>query len=165
MAKFDEFLSSRENSERMKAERETAAVAEQRSMLQQAPAAWRELQNAVRTTAEGKQYRGITFSWRAEGAYPASLILQNIAASFVQRSRDPLMFSVQFGGIPGNEPMWMQGPPREEYFDLRLQGPDQWGVGFGGTALKTTGDDSAAEAICAAFVRYYDGFQRSRNGF
>lgn len=162
MTNFDKFLASRESAEKSAAEREAAATAEQQSLLQLAPGAWRELQEAVRSTAEGKLYKGITFSWRTEGAYPASLMLQNIAASFVQRSRDPLMFSVQFGGIPGNEPLWMQGPPRPEYFDLRFLGQDQWGASFGGTALKTTGDDSAAEAICAAFVRYYDSFQRTR---
>jgi hypothetical protein len=165
MARFDDFLSDRENAEKANAEREAAAAAQQRLLLQQAPAEWRELQDAVRMTAEGKQYKGIPFSWRPEGAYPASLMLQNIAASFVQRGRDPLIFSVQFGGIPGNEPLWMQGPPRPEYFELRFLGPNQWGIGFGGTALKTTGEDSVAEAICAAFVRYHDGFQRFRQGF
>lgn len=164
MAKFDDFLLGRESAEKTDAEREAAAAAEQRLLLQQAPGAWRELQDAVRTTAEGKQYKGIAFTWRAEGVYPASLMLQNIAASFVQRNRDPLMFAVQFGGIPGNEPLWMQGPPRPEYLDLRFLGPDQWTVGFGKNALRTRGDDSAADAICSAFVRYYDGFQRSRQG-
>jgi hypothetical protein len=165
MAKFDEFLSGRENAEKASAEREAATAAQQQSLLRQAPGAWRELQNAVRVTAEGKQYKGVPFTWRAEGAYPASLMLQNIAASFVQRSRDPVVFSVQFGGIPGNEPLWMQGPPKPEYLDIRFLGPDQWAIGFAKGALRTKGDGSAAEEICAALVRYYDSFQRSRHEF
>ena len=160
VTKFNDFLAERENEQKKLAEQEAAAAASQRTKMQQAPAAWRELQNAVRATAEGKQYSGKSFTWRAEGGFPASLILENIAATFIQLG--PADLSVQFGGIPGNDALWMQGLPEPEYLRIQFLGNDLWIIGSATGGLKTEGDDSAATEICKAFIRYYDNFQRSR---
>ena len=165
MTKFDEFLRSREHEEKKRSEKEAAASAEQQLISQQVTTAWRELQDAVKATATGKEYKGIPFKWQAEKNLPPCLILHNLAASFIEHSRAAGAFTVQFGGIPGNEAYWKFGPPESEHLDVQYLGPDRWRIGFSSNALKTKGDDSAADEICAAFVRYYDNFQRARKKF
>ena len=165
MAKFDEFLRSREQEDKKRSDQEASAAAEQQLVAQQVSRAWRELQDAVKATVGGKEYKGVAFKWRAEKAVAPCLILHNLAASFLEQSRAAGAFTVQFGGIPGNESFWKLGPPEPEFLDVQFLGPDRWRIGFSSSALKTKGDDSAAEEICAAFVRYYDNFQRTRKSF
>ncbi|MFP5210908.1 MAG: hypothetical protein ACLGRW_16640 [Acidobacteriota bacterium] len=164
MMKFDEFLRSREHEEKKRSEQEATAAAEQQLVAQQVTKAWRDLQDAVKATADGKEYKGVAFKWRADKNLPPCLVLHNLAASFIEQSRAAGAFTVQFGGIPGNEAYWKFGPPESEYLDVQYLGPDRWRIGFSSSALRTTGDDSAAHEICAAFVRYYDNFQRNRRG-
>lgn len=56
----------------------------------------------------------------------------------------------------------MRRPPVPEYLDIHCLAPDQWVVGSESSALKATDDESAAEAICKAFVQYYDNVQNSQ---
>src|SRR5271165_5876636 len=102
---FEHFLQTREGAERLKADRESALAAKEQQLRSRAPDTWKELQEAVRKTAEGKRYKGELFIWRAATTYPASLVLKNVAASFFDRERDSRTYTVLLGGIPGIDAM------------------------------------------------------------
>jgi len=157
---FEQFLQKREIAERLKTDRASALAARETQLRSSAPRAWQELQQAVRKTAEGKRYRGEMFLWRAATGYPASLVLKNVAASFVDREWDSRTFTVLLGGIPGLHPVWGLHSPDPEFIDVRFDGPDRWLVGGSTAAMHTAGEDSAAEAICKALVAYFDDFQQ-----
>lgn len=159
---FEQFLQAREMAERLKADWESALAARETQLRVRAPYAWKELQQAVRKTAEGKRYKGERFNWNTATGYPASLVLKNVAASFVDREWDSRSYTVLLGGIPGISAVWALYSPDPEFVDVRFVGPDCWLVGAATETVKTEGEDSAAEAICKALVTYYDDYQETR---
>jgi hypothetical protein len=159
---FDEFLQTRETAERLKLDRESARAAIEGHIRRRAPQAWNELQEAIWKLAAGKRYKGELFVWRPATGYPASLLLKNVAASFVDREWDSRTFAVLLGGIPGTHALWALHAPDPEFIDVRFVGPDRWLVGASTEPMKTAGEDSAAETICKALVTYFDDYQRSR---
>ena len=162
---FEQFLHKREMDERMKADRASALAAQEAQLRSGAPRAWHELQLAVRLTAEGKRYKGELFIWREATGYPASLVLKNLAASFVDRDWDSRTFTVLLSGIPGVHPVWGLHSPDPEFIDVRFVGQGRWLVGASTETVQTAGENSAAEAICKALVTYFDDYQQNRGNW
>jgi hypothetical protein len=159
---FDEFLQTREMAEKLRSHQESAIAAIEVQLRRRAPQAWTDLQDAVHATAAGKRYKGELFVWRAVRGYPTSLVLKNVAAAFVDREWDSRTFAVHLGAIPGTQSMWALHAPDPEFIDVRFIGAHRWLVGAATEPMKTSGEDSAAEAICEALVTYFDDHQRSR---
>lgn len=159
---FDEFLQARELAELKRSHRESTIAAGEAHLRSRAPLAWRELHDAVRKTAEFKHYKGERFVWRAASGYPPALVLKNISASFIDREWDSRTFAVMLSGIPGVQSVWALDSPDPEFIDVQFRGLDRWLIGANTVEMRTSGEDSAAEAICKALVTYFDDYQVSR---
>lgn len=159
---FTDFLRTREMAEQLREHRESTQAAREAMFRTEAQRAWTDLQEAVRATAEGKRYKGELFLWRVLPAHPKSLVLKNVALSFVDREWDSRTFTLLLGGIPGLHALWATSSPDPEFVDIQYEGRDRWRIGGAMEELSTSGENSAAEHICRALVTYFDDFQRSR---
>ncbi|UWZ82468.1 hypothetical protein [Occallatibacter riparius] len=148
--------------DQLREHRESTQAAREAMFRSEAQRAWIDLQEAVRSTAEGKRYKGELFLWRVLPAHPKSLVLKNVALSFVEREWDSRTFTLLLGGIPGLHALWATTSPDPEFVDIQYEGRDHWRIGGSTEVLQTSGENSAAEHICRALVTYFDDFQSSR---